>query len=72
MHSPISHMICGVPVTEEIVLCGKDIAYFFLKVTDIHGKLMPIQVNLCWDHRNKLSSAKYEVLIVPRIYNFYT
>ena len=36
----------------------------FCQVSDSDGKEVPSQVNVWWDHRNRISTAKYEVSIV--------
>ena len=38
--------------------------WHFCQVSDSDGKEVPSQVNVWWDHRNRISTAKYEVSIV--------
>ena len=41
-----------------------DLFLAFCQVSDSDGKEVPSQVNVWWDHRNRISTAKYEVSIV--------
>lgn len=36
-------------------------------VSDSDGKEVPSQVNVWWDHRNRISTAKYEVVFVAKV-----
>lgn len=36
-------------------------------VSDSEGKEIPCQVNVWWDHRNRISTAKYEVIFVAEV-----
>lgn len=44
--------------------CFFDLFLAFCQVSDSDGKEVPSQVNVWWDHRNRISTAKYEVSIV--------
>lgn len=46
-----------------MMLCF-DLFLAFCQVSDSDGKEVPSQVNVWWDHRNRISTAKYEVSIV--------
>ena len=50
----------------DVVLrkCFFDLFLAFCQVSDSDGKEVPSQVNVWWDHRNRISTAKYEVSIV--------
>ena len=51
---------------DDVVLrkCFFDLFLAFCQVSDSDGKEVPSQVNVWWDHRNRISTAKYEVSIV--------
>lgn len=51
---------------DDVVLrkCFFDLFLSFCQVSDSDGKEVPSQVNVWWDHRNRISTAKYEVSIV--------
>ena len=51
---------------DDVVLrkCFVDLFLAFCQVSDSDGKEVPSQVNVWWDHRNRISTAKYEVSIV--------
>lgn len=51
---------------DDVVLrkCFFDLFLPFCQVSDSDGKEVPSQVNVWWDHRNRISTAKYEVSIV--------
>lgn len=51
---------------DDVVLrkCFFDLFLAFFQVSDSDGKEVPSQVNVWWDHRNRISTAKYEVSIV--------
>ena len=44
--------------------CFLDLFLVFYQVSDSDGKEVPSQVNVWWDHRNRISTARYEVRIV--------
>lgn len=51
---------------DDVVLrkCFFDLFLAFCQVSDSDGKEVPSQANVWWDHRNRISTAKYEVSIV--------
>ena len=51
---------------DDVVLrkCFFHLFLAFCQVSDSDGKEVPSQVNVWWDHRNRISTAKYEVSIV--------
>ena len=52
-------------IDDDVLLkCFFDLFLVFCQVSDSDGKEVPSQVNVWWDHRNRISTAKYEVSIV--------
>lgn len=50
-----------------MMLCLANVFRFvlvFYQVSGSDGKEVPSQVNVWWDHRNRISTARYEVRIV--------
>ena len=47
--------------------CFFDLFLVFCQVSDSDGNEVPSQVNVWWDHRNRISTAKYEVsFVIPQ------
>ena len=54
---------------DDVVLrkCFFDLFLAFCQVSDSDGNEVPSQVNVWWDHRNRISTAKYEVSsVIPQ------